>query len=285
MRRKLVTAAAALILGISMSAPVYAGSFMAVDSQWKYVEDDGGYAAGKWVKDQGKWYHMDENGFMQTGWLKDGDKWYYLDGSGAMIHNTTRTIDGVSYVFDATGQWVPNPKGDEVGPGIGEKMDGPLPGVTLRGEWNGNTLVNRTLDYQLTVPDGFIHVDSLMAAYITDDSTYLDFSSAAPDLTVAVTVTSYDLSQLPGSVTAQEMAEVMEDAFVGDGSYEAAGGVETVNLGGYDYVRLPMLLQKSMRQDLYFRNVGQQIMMLELIYEPGHQQMADGIIASIQKPQ
>ena len=36
-----------------------------------------------------------------------GGDWYYLDASGAMLAGCTRTIDGRSYRFDASGRWSP----------------------------------------------------------------------------------------------------------------------------------------------------------------------------------
>lgn len=38
-----------------------------------------------------------------SGWVQDGSTWYYMDASGAMIANTSRSIDGKTYHFNASG--------------------------------------------------------------------------------------------------------------------------------------------------------------------------------------
>lgn len=58
--------------------------------------------ADGWKQIGGRWYYM--KGYVkQTGWVQVGEKWYYLDPNGVMIADTTMTIDGVSYTFDANG--------------------------------------------------------------------------------------------------------------------------------------------------------------------------------------
>ena len=42
---------------------------------------------------------------MQTGWVKIGGRWYYLGSDGAM-YSGIRTIDGNSYEFSESGEWI-----------------------------------------------------------------------------------------------------------------------------------------------------------------------------------
>ena len=44
---------------------------------------------------------------MRTGWKFINNLWYYMEESGAMLENTSRTINGVEYRFDANGAWMP----------------------------------------------------------------------------------------------------------------------------------------------------------------------------------
>ena len=77
-----------------------------IGGKWYYFNGSGVMQTG-WVRSGGKWYYCGSSGEMQTGWLKSGGYWYYLDASGAMLAGCTRTIDGRSYRFDASGRWSP----------------------------------------------------------------------------------------------------------------------------------------------------------------------------------
>ena len=55
----------------------------------------------------GAWYYLSGSGAMKTGWLKQNGVWYYLlPETGAMVADTTLDIDGMSYRFDANGDWI-----------------------------------------------------------------------------------------------------------------------------------------------------------------------------------
>lgn len=73
-----------------------------ISNKWYYFKSSGEMVTG-WQKISNKWYYFESSGAMKTGWLKSGGKWYYLESSGAMLANTTRTINGKSYTFDANG--------------------------------------------------------------------------------------------------------------------------------------------------------------------------------------
>ncbi len=97
-----------------------------IKSVWYYFDTNGWMQTG-WEQIKGTWYYFDANGAMQTGWLEDGGKWYYLKASGAMatgwvkvngtwyymntsgvMHTGWKQISGIWYYFNANGSMVAN---------------------------------------------------------------------------------------------------------------------------------------------------------------------------------
>ena len=69
---------------------------------WRFLYDDGTFAAGCWKYINYKWYWFHANGDMATGWQLIGGEWYYLDPvNGDMWANRT-TPDG--YRLDINGR-------------------------------------------------------------------------------------------------------------------------------------------------------------------------------------
>ena len=77
-----------------------------LNNKWYYFNTDGSMATG-WQRINSKWYYFlpGDNGQMVTGWKQiDGDWYYFMPGNdGSMVANTTMTIDGKSYTFNASG--------------------------------------------------------------------------------------------------------------------------------------------------------------------------------------
>ena len=77
-----------------------------LSNKWYYFNSDGSMATG-WQRINSKWYYFlpGDNGQMVTGWKQiDGDWYYFMPGNdGSMVANTTMTIDGKSYTFNASG--------------------------------------------------------------------------------------------------------------------------------------------------------------------------------------
>ncbi|MGN1030426.1 MAG: hypothetical protein ACI4PQ_02375, partial [Butyricicoccaceae bacterium] len=48
-------------------------------------------------------YYFNQRGQMVTGWQKLNGNWYYFRQTGKALKNTTRTLKGKSYTFDASG--------------------------------------------------------------------------------------------------------------------------------------------------------------------------------------
>ena len=68
-----------------------------------YFKDSGAMAANEWCK--GYWLNSDGTWTYpyKASWKKDSKGWYYQDTSGWYAKNTTITIDGTKYTFDAKG--------------------------------------------------------------------------------------------------------------------------------------------------------------------------------------
>ena len=71
---------------------------------WYYLNNDGAMQTG-WVKSDGRWYYLTTMVPCRPGWVKIGGRWYYLGSDGAM-YSGTRTIDGNSYEFSESGEWI-----------------------------------------------------------------------------------------------------------------------------------------------------------------------------------
>ena len=74
------------------------------DGKLVLTDSDGKIQTG-WQKKAGKWFYGGEGGVAHVGWLKLGKTWYYLDSSAAMVTGT-RTIDGKTNIFAASGKWL-----------------------------------------------------------------------------------------------------------------------------------------------------------------------------------
>lgn len=78
-------------------------SFQQVDGKWYYF-DDSGYMVTGWANVDGTYYYMDGSGVMQAGkWIKDNDKWYYLNDDGSMAVNSWEELAGYWFYCGADG--------------------------------------------------------------------------------------------------------------------------------------------------------------------------------------
>ena len=59
-----------------------------------------------WQKFGDKWYFFKSNGAAEKGWKKWNGKWYFLDRTTAVMVTGTKTIDGKTYKFNSSGQWI-----------------------------------------------------------------------------------------------------------------------------------------------------------------------------------
>lgn len=54
------------------------GNWQQDEQGWRFMQNNGTYAANAWGRINGFWYYFGENTYMQTGWLYVGEQWYYL---------------------------------------------------------------------------------------------------------------------------------------------------------------------------------------------------------------
>ena len=73
-----------------------------IDGYWYYFASGGAMQTG-WQKIGSSWYYFSSSGAMHTGWLKLGSSWYYFRSNGSMVANTSLTINGKVYRFNASG--------------------------------------------------------------------------------------------------------------------------------------------------------------------------------------
>ena len=103
MRCKRVMAAAlaaALSIGSAMSS-MAAGWEQVGASDWKYLNDDGKYAASKWVAHtDGHWYYLKADTLMAKGWVLDpaDNHWYFTDSTGALVRGLIEVNNNVYYM-------------------------------------------------------------------------------------------------------------------------------------------------------------------------------------------
>lgn len=103
-----------------------ATGWLQIDGEWYYFLSTGEAVINHWAKIEDKWYHFGTDGKMTTGWyVQDGNYYflntqtgervtgwvtdnkgltYYLDpDTGIMLRNTSKTINGITYIFGNNG--------------------------------------------------------------------------------------------------------------------------------------------------------------------------------------
>ncbi len=171
---------------------------------------------------------------------------------------------------------------EQPGPGTNGGAMAEEPGsVPEAGSWNGLTFTSSRLGYQVTVPEGFMPLESYMDLSV-DDTMTLDLSVAAPDMTVSMVVVTYDkMDEEFKGMDAGQLAAVMGQGLGGYDDYMQIGEVEMVALGDREYAKLPVIYTGLLNQDLYFCWSGESVMMIEIVYDPYRKAMADEIMGSI----
>lgn len=291
MRRKIFAAAGALFISAALSMTAWAGTWQqqqasapgpgAQPAGWRYQLDDGSYASKGWLNDQGKWYYLGQDGIMLTGFIKVAGSWYYLDDTGAMVSGTTKVIEGKEYAFDESGAMK----------------------VEAAGSWDGNTYTSNKFHYQVTFPEGFLPLADYFSPYsyedeedlwndyqypgdylplTSDEDVTIDLATAAPDLTVSMMVLVFrDVDEEFKGMTAKQLAESVKSEFADMEGLLEVGKIEMVTLGGSEYAKLPLSYTDVTKQDLYLRRMGDDLMMIQIVYALDKKSMADGIMRSV----
>ncbi|WP_270269283.1 hypothetical protein [Enterocloster clostridioformis] len=125
MKKRIVMAALAVTLTLSMSVPAFAGQWQQNTTGWWYQNDDGGYPSNSWQWIDGKCYYFDGNGYMLANTTTpDG---YNVDVSGAW------TVDGVVQTQSTT-------TGEQTQSTVQVNMDIPNVAGTYTGFYDGKQI-------------------------------------------------------------------------------------------------------------------------------------------------
>lgn len=94
-----LTAAALMTLGSAATA--FAGEWVAEGTEWRYLENNGTYAADSWETDNGVSYYIGSDGYMLRNTLiEDNENYYYVRSSGAMLVNEWRFLENPEWQGD-----------------------------------------------------------------------------------------------------------------------------------------------------------------------------------------
>ena len=107
----------------------------------KYYYNGYGQKQTGWIQDSGYWYYLDPiNGKMiKDQWV---DKSYYVDGYGRMLINTTKEINGGTYVFDKDGIGSRKPDYELI-------IDCVFPKTFRRGKYYWNDVIIENVTYKV----------------------------------------------------------------------------------------------------------------------------------------
>ncbi|HIX14296.1 MAG TPA: hypothetical protein H9740_00970 [Candidatus Hungatella pullicola] len=235
-----------------------AGTWEQVQDSWKYRNEDGSYAAFQWINDQGQWYFIEKDEKMKTGWLKDQDgQWYYLDPkTGAMVSDCTLIIDGKKYTFHSSGAWKPS---------------------SLKEGWNQNTYVNHRLGYRITIPDYFQAVTT--AKQLQEDGKREEFTASAPDQSVNITVSEYQLPHWLSDGQPDLQLMVLMKLLYG---IEAMP--EKVTFHDCQFIKLTVGRSEGMTMEVYCRKTGTSLLLIETLYLDTDKRIMDEILGTIELP-
>lgn len=70
-----------------------------------YLTANGNLKIG-WLNEKDEWYYFTSTGAMKTGWIKINGSWYHLNEDGKMSKNGKQVIDGTTYTFALSGEWI-----------------------------------------------------------------------------------------------------------------------------------------------------------------------------------
>lgn len=109
----------------------YYDGWLTDDKGWYYRQISQDFAVG-WKRIDGEWYYFDEEGYMKTGLVDVGGVLYYLENNGVMVHDDTRTVNGVTYTFDGNGA---ANVGAEAAAAVAAAQSGMSGAGAVKGDW------------------------------------------------------------------------------------------------------------------------------------------------------
>lgn len=103
--KKVMAAALVAVLTIGSTMSSMAAAWEKVGtSDWKYLKDDGQYAASTWVPHtDGHWYYLNPDTLMAKGWVLDptDNHWYFTDSTGALVSGLIEVNNNVYYMNES----------------------------------------------------------------------------------------------------------------------------------------------------------------------------------------
>ena len=115
-----LSAAALLAIGASMTSFAAAAHWDQQDGEWVYLDRNGDRVTDEWKKSNNQWYYLDADGFMaREQVIEDDEDKYYVDANGVRVTNVwvsmdnddllddddfTDSIDTVWMYFDGSGK-------------------------------------------------------------------------------------------------------------------------------------------------------------------------------------
>ena len=96
-----LSAAALLAIGASMTSFAAQTGWTEEDGTWVYLDKDGYRVTDAWKKSGNFWYYLDEDGYMATSKLiengDNNDNIYYVDETGRMVANKWVELENENY--------------------------------------------------------------------------------------------------------------------------------------------------------------------------------------------
>lgn len=164
-------------LSLLFTVPALAGWQQTESGQWKY-EQNGTILAGQWLEDQGSWY--------------------YLDANGIMFADTTQTIAGVNYSFDASGKWI-EPQAAAVSVKEGWSLyENTTAGYTIQYPATMTAVTTGSSDIDLTSPYNYVGIAHIEVPSYMNPSTVIDYFRASYADTTFLTYQNQSEAQLGG---------------------------------------------------------------------------------------
>lgn len=261
--RKLIASAMVVsALASMLSFPSLAAGWQHNETGYWYEREDCSYPAGTWEQIDGTWYLFDQNGYMLTGWQQAAGEWYYLGNDGAMAAGVTLSIDGVPYTFSSSGAMM-------------DQTDA----VPVKGHWMGRTYVNEWSNIQLTVPQGFICLDSGSLSGQLDSMAAVDMVSMK-NRECAIMVL---YPQNKDGEAADELMSFLNTFHGGYHQIEGLGAMENVTVGSLSYLRchFPGSEENPRSGYLYIRNMGSFYSMIITDSNPENVPVMDSILSTL----
>ena len=89
-----LSAAALLAIGASMTSFAAAAHWDQQDGEWVYLDRNGDRVTDEWKKSNNQWYYLDADGFMaREQVIEDDEDKYYVDANGVRVTNAWVSMD------------------------------------------------------------------------------------------------------------------------------------------------------------------------------------------------